>query len=214
LYYIPPCCITCWCCPVLNDSTKRSQKSCGGKKTTQNTLDKDVNWSFSYHMSNFMTIMCTHFEVHCSSNTPNYVGFFFASILIGWSLFIWWCRCERIMKQNFVKNNWYIVRLCPSFKRLCKFYWKLRSYFLHPPTKDFDLLPHKWWEFIRIGGCTFAPIACLILVQMCFTSSCKQNWSSYSFVYNKVQTSWCWIRSNVNHVFFTRLTWCQPQIIV
>jgi hypothetical protein len=41
----------------------KDRRSPVGEKSTQKTLDKDVNRSFSYHLSNFMTIMCTHFEV-------------------------------------------------------------------------------------------------------------------------------------------------------
>jgi hypothetical protein len=39
-----------------------------------------------------------------------------------------------------------------------------------------------WLELVD----TFAPITHCILVQVCSTSSCKQNWSSYSFVHYKV----------------------------
>ncbi len=59
--------------------------------------------------------------------------------------------------------------------------------------KDLDLLPHKWWDFIRAGECTLAPITCCILVQECSTSSCEHNWNSYSFVHSKV---WNQLTSN------------------
>jgi hypothetical protein len=35
------------------------------------------------------------------------------------------------------------------------------------------LLPHEWWDLIWASGHTLAPIACHILVQMCFASSCE-----------------------------------------
>jgi len=44
-----------------------------------------------------------------------------------------------------------------------------------PPMKDLDLLPHEWWDLIGVGGCTFTPIACRILVQVRSTSSCEWN---------------------------------------
>jgi len=52
--------------------------------------------------------------------------------------------------------------------------------------KDLDLLPHEWWDLIRASGCTFTPITCHILAQVCSTSPCERNWSSYSFIHNKV----------------------------
>jgi hypothetical protein len=61
------------------------------------------------------------------------------------------------------------------------------------PMKDLDLLPHKCWDLIRASGRTLAPIAYRILAQVCFTSSCEQNWNSYSFVHNKMQN---WLTLN------------------
>ncbi len=59
-----------------------------------------------------------------------------------------------------------------------------------PPIKDLDLLPHEWWNLIRASGHTFAPVARYILEQVCFVSSCKQNWNSYLFVHSKMRNRW------------------------
>jgi hypothetical protein len=53
--------------------------------------------------------------------------------------------------------------------------------------KDLDLFPYEGWDLIGINGHTFAPIVHCILAQVCFASLCKWNWSSYSFVHNKIQ---------------------------
>jgi hypothetical protein len=41
------------------------------------------------------------------------------------------------------------------------------SFFDTPLMKDLDLRPHKWRDFIGTHGCTFVPITCHILVQVC-----------------------------------------------
>jgi len=50
-------------------------------------------------------------------------------------------------------------------------------FFDTPPMKDLDLLPHECWYLIGAGGRTSAPIAHHILAQVCFASSCTQNWN-------------------------------------
>jgi hypothetical protein len=57
---------------------------------------------------------------------------------------------------------------------------------IHVAT-SLNMPPHEGWDSIGAGACTLAPIAKCILAQVCSTSSCEQNWSSYSFVHNKVQ---------------------------
>jgi hypothetical protein len=49
-----------------------------------------------------------------------------------------------------------------------------------------NLLPHEWWDLIKVSGCTLAPIAHHIFMQVAYTSSCKRNWNAYSFVHNKM----------------------------
>jgi hypothetical protein len=44
---------------------------------------------------------------------------------------------------------------------------------------------HDWWAFEGTCRKFVAPIARRLLRQMMSSSSCKRNWSSYSFVYNK-----------------------------
>jgi hypothetical protein len=53
-----------------------------------------------------------------------------------------------------------------------------------PLVENLDLFPHEWWDLIGIDG----DITRCILVQVCFASLCKWNWSSYSFVHSKVQS--------------------------
>ncbi len=60
-------------------------------------------------------------------------------------------------------------------------------------VKDLDLFPHKCWDLMRASEHTLAPIDRHILAQVCSTSSCEQNWSSYSFVHNKVRN---WLTMN------------------
>ncbi len=57
-----------------------------------------------------------------------------------------------------------------------------------PLVKNLDLFPHDWWDLIGVSGNTLAPTTRHILAQVCFASSCKWNWSSYSFVHSKVQS--------------------------
>ncbi len=136
------------------------------------------------------------------------------SILDGWSLPVWWCKCEASFKQSFAENNLYFDYLCLIFEKNCKFCGKLKSIFWHPQMKDLDLLPCEWWDLIGVAGSTFGPIAHCILVQMCFTSSCKQNWSSYSFVHNKVQ-NWLtssWVEDLVYIYINRKLLWEWPGI--
>ena len=47
--------------------------------------------------------------------------------------------------------------------------------------------PHAWWDFEGACGKFLAPIAKRILAQTLSSSSCERNWSSYSFVHNKVR---------------------------
>ncbi len=42
-----------------------------------------------------------------------------------------------------------------------------------PPNEGPRLVPYQWWDLIGIGGGKLTPIACHILAQMCFTSSCE-----------------------------------------
>ena len=60
-----------------------------------------------------------------------------------------------------------------------------------PPFHDMldpaeqKLSAHAWWDFEGACGKLIAPIAKRILAQPVSSSSCEQNWSSYSFVHNK-----------------------------
>ncbi len=74
-----------------------------------------------------------------------------------------------------------------ALKDFANFVENWSPFFWHPLVKDLEFLPHKWWDLIGIGGHTVVPIICHILVQMCSTSSCEHNWSSYSFVHSKVR---------------------------
>ncbi len=58
-----------------------------------------------------------------------------------------------------------------------------------PPMNGLDLLLDEWWDLIGANGCTFIPIACRILVQMCFTSSCKWNWVHIHLSMTKCETN-------------------------
>jgi hypothetical protein len=51
--------------------------------------------------------------------------------------------------------------------------------------KDQKCSVHDWWAFEGACGKLIVPIARRILGQMVSSSSCKRNWSSYSFVHNK-----------------------------
>lgn len=57
-----------------------------------------------------------------------------------------------------------------------------------PQMKNLDLFQHDWWDLIGTNGHTLAPTTHHILVQVFSTSSCKWNWSSYSFLHSKVQS--------------------------
>jgi hypothetical protein len=73
-----------------------------------------------------------------------------------------------------------------TLKKVTNFVESQGPFFDVPLVKDLYLFPHKWWDLIGTSGCTLAPIICHILAQVCSASSCKCNWSSYSFVHNKV----------------------------
>jgi Protein of unknown function (DUF 659)/hAT family C-terminal dimerisation region len=47
--------------------------------------------------------------------------------------------------------------------------------------------PYAWWDFEGACGKFLAPIAKRILAQTLSSSSCERNWSSYSFVHNKIR---------------------------
>ena len=47
--------------------------------------------------------------------------------------------------------------------------------------------PHEWWDVMGSEAKALQTIARRILAQVCSISSCEQNWSTYSFVYNKVR---------------------------
>jgi hypothetical protein len=51
--------------------------------------------------------------------------------------------------------------------------------------KDQKCLAHDWWAFEGACRKLIAPIARRILGQTVSSSSCEQNWNSYSFVHNK-----------------------------
>jgi hypothetical protein len=51
--------------------------------------------------------------------------------------------------------------------------------------KDQKCLAHDWWAFEGACRKLIAPIARQILGQTVSSSSCEQNWSSYSFMQNK-----------------------------
>lgn len=46
---------------------------------------------------------------------------------------------------------------------------------------------YEWWNLIRATKRALASITKRILAEVCFASSCKRNWSGYSFVHNKLQ---------------------------
>jgi hypothetical protein len=60
--------------------------------------------------------------------------------------------------------------------------------------KDQKCLAHDWWAFEGTWRKLIAPITRHILRKMVSSSSCKRNWSSYSFVHNKsrnkIQPKW------------------------
>ena len=52
-----------------------------------------------------------------------------------------------------------------------------------PDVRVANLQPHQWWS--RVGGEALPKIAKQVLALTCSASSCKRNWSMYSFVHNK-----------------------------
>ncbi len=54
-----------------------------------------------------------------------------------------------------------------------------------PIVTTLNMPPHEWWDLIRAGACTLAPMVKHIFAQVCSTSSCERNWSSYSFVHSR-----------------------------
>ncbi len=95
------------------------------------------------------------------------------------------CRCEGALNQVLWKTTHTLTTYAPTFKKFTNFVESQGSFSYTPPTKDLDLFHMSdgiWLELVD----TFAPITHCILVQVCSTSSCKQNWSSYSFVHYKV----------------------------
>ena len=47
--------------------------------------------------------------------------------------------------------------------------------------------PHEWWDAMGSEAKALQTIARRILAQVCSISSCERNWSTYSFVHNKVR---------------------------
>jgi hypothetical protein len=56
-----------------------------------------------------------------------------------------------------------------------------------PLAMEANIPPHEWWDLVGEGGTHLAPLAKRILAQVCSSSSCERNWSSYSFVHNKTR---------------------------
>ena len=52
-----------------------------------------------------------------------------------------------------------------------------------PDIQVANLQPHQWWS--RVGGEALPKIGKRVLALTCSASSCKRNWSMYSFVHNK-----------------------------
>jgi hypothetical protein len=48
-------------------------------------------------------------------------------------------------------------------------------------TTFLNIPPHEWWDLIGTSVRTLASIAKHIFAQVYSTSSCEQNWNSYSF---------------------------------
>jgi hypothetical protein len=44
-----------------------------------------------------------------------------------------------------------------------------------PPMSNLHFFPYEWFDLIGTSGCTLAPIAHHILVQLCSISLCEQN---------------------------------------
>jgi len=55
-----------------------------------------------------------------------------------------------------------------------------------PNATSLNMPPHERWDLIIVGVWTFTPMAKHIFIQACSTSLCEWNWSSYSFVHNKM----------------------------
>ena len=73
------------------------------------------------------------------------------------------------------------VGLWPNFEHL-------RKVEVHLPMSlamKANIPPHEWWDLVGEGGIHLAPLAKSILAHVYSSSSCKKNWSSYTFVHNK-----------------------------
>jgi hypothetical protein len=91
------------------------------------------------------------------------------------------------MKEAFNKVLQKITSTLTTYAIALKYFVKSRGPFFDTTlVKDLNLLRYEWWDLIGANGHTFAPVAHRILAQVCSTSSCEQNWNSYSFVYSKV----------------------------
>jgi hypothetical protein len=101
------------------------------------------------------------------------------SILIGWSLCIWWYKCEGSLKQSFAKTIGTLTAYALALKNFTNFVESWSPFSNTTLMKDLNLLPYEWWDLIRANGRTFATITHRILAQVYSTSSYEQNWNSY-----------------------------------
>jgi hypothetical protein len=108
------------------------------------------------------------------------------SIFIWWILLTWCYICKGGLKNYLQK----MASTPTTYALILKgFTYFVKSWgpFFDTLAMDLYLLPHEWWNLVKVNGCTFAPIVHCIMAQVCSTSLCEQNWSSYSFVHSKVQ---------------------------
>jgi len=68
-----------------------------------------------------------------------------------------------------------------------------------PNIREIAMLLHQWWH--RIEKRALSKIVVHILSLTCSTSSCKRNWSMYSFVHNKSRIDLLWTRQNHWYTF-------------